>query len=301
MVDVLIVGAGPAGLTAAIYARRAAKSVLLLEASACGGQILNARDVENFPALAHISGPDFAERLTEQAKAMGAEIRLERALSIRNGDREKTVVTGKGSYSGRALILAMGSEVRKLGLPREEALTGRGVSYCAACDGAFFRNRAVAVVGGGNTALEDALYLADVAETVYLIHRRSGFRGEEATLARLRERENLRFVLDSRVTKLQGLRRLEGVEVTDRDGNVRTLAVDGLFVAVGRVPSNRICRDLVELDAGGCVTAGEDCLTGVPGIFAAGDVRTKRVRHLVTAAADGAAAAAEAVRYLASH
>ena len=301
MVDVLIVGAGPAGLTAAIYARRAAKSVLLLEASACGGQILNARDVENFPALAHISGPDFAERLTEQAKAMGAEIRLERALSIHNGDREKTVVTGKDSYSGRALILAAGSEVRKLGLPREAALTGRGVSYCAACDGAFFRNRTVAVVGGGNTALEDALYLADVAETVYLIHRRSGFRGEEATLARLKARENLRFVLDSRITKLQGFRRLEGVEVTDRDGNVRTLAVDGLFVAVGRVPSNRICRDLVELDAGGYVVAGEDCLTSVPGIFAAGDGRTKRVRQLVTAAADGAAAAAEAVRYLESH
>ena len=157
MVDVLIVGAGPAGLTAAIYARRAAKSVLLLEASACGGQILNARDVGNFPALAHVSGPDFAERLTEQAKALGAEIRLERALSVHNGDREKTVVTGKGSYSGRALILAMGSEVRKLGLPREEALAGRGVSYCAVCDGAFFRYRAVAVVGGGNTALEDAL------------------------------------------------------------------------------------------------------------------------------------------------
>lgn len=301
MVDVLIVGAGPAGLTAAIYARRAAKSVLLLEASACGGQILNARDVGNYPAFEHVSGPEFADRLTAQVKALGAEIRLERVLSIQSGDREKTAVTRKCRYSGRTLILAAGSEVRKLGLAREEALTGRGVSYCAACDGAFFRNKTVAVVGGGNTALEDALYLADVADTVYLIHRRSAFRGEESTLTRLKERENLHFLLDSRVTKLLGLRCLEGVEVTDRDGNVRTLAVDGLFAAVGRVPSNRVCQDLVELDAGGYIAAGEDCRTSVPGIFAAGDGRTKQVRQLVTAAADGAVAAAGAVRYLASH
>ena len=301
MYDIIIVGAGPAGLTAAIYARRAAKTVLVLEAASCGGQIINTPDIENYPVAMHISGLDFGNKLAAQAKELGAEIKFERVLEIRNGESEKTVVTKKNSYSAKALILATGSENRKLGLEGEDKLVGRGVSYCATCDGAFYRNKTVAVVGGGNTALEDALYLTDLAETVYLIHRRDEFRGEEATVAQLREKGNLKFVYNSRVTRLNAGKRLESIEVTDKDGNVSTIEVNGLFVAVGRIPENQNFANLVTLDDSGYIPAGEDCHTNVPGIFVAGDNRAKAVRQLVTATADGAVAATEAVRYAASH
>ena len=299
MYDVIVVGGGPAGLTAAIYARRAAKTVLVLEAAACGGQIINTPDIENYPVAMHISGFDFATKLTEQAKALGAEIKYEKALEIENGASEKTVVTRKNRYTAKALILATGSENRKLGLENEDALVGRGVSYCATCDGAFYRCKTVAVVGGGNTALEDALYLTDLAETVYLIHRRDEFRGEEATVALLREKPNLKFVFNSRVTKLNAEKKLESIEVTDKEGNVSTIPLDGLFVAVGRIPENQNFAAVVALDDSGYIPAGEDCHTNVPGIFVAGDNRAKAVRQLVTATADGAVAATEAVKYAA--
>ena len=290
-VDIIVVGAGPAGLTAAIYARRASKSVLVLEAKAWGGQIINTPDVENYPVIAHISGVDFANDLYRQATALGAEVRLEKVVSV--------VQTTKDEYRAGAVILATGSENRKLGVEREQALTGRGVSYCATCDGNFFRKRDVAVVGGGNTALEDALYLAEIVNKVYLIHRRDSFRGEESTVARLREKENVEFVYNANVTALLGEKRLTGVEVTDKlTGAKRTLAIDGLFVAVGRIPENESFRALIDVDEAGYAVAGENCHTRVPGVFVAGDNRTKEVRQLVTAAADGAVAATEAVKYL---
>ena len=176
MWDIIIIGAGPAGMTAAIYARRAAKSVLVLEALSYGGQIINTPDIENYPVAAHISGFDFATKVYEQAKALGAEFKFEKAVAIEDGGEEKTVRTVKNAYTGKAVIIATGSENRKLGVENEDKLVGRGISYCATCDGAFYRGRTVAVVGGGNTALEDALYLADLAEKVYLIHRRDEFR-----------------------------------------------------------------------------------------------------------------------------
>ncbi|MBR1496502.1 MAG: FAD-dependent oxidoreductase [Oscillospiraceae bacterium] len=301
MYDIIIIGAGPAGLTAAIYARRAAKTVLVLEAASCGGQIINTPDIENYPVAMHISGFEFANKLSEQAKALGAEIKFEKALEICDGDSEKTVKTRKNSYSAKAVILATGSENRRLGLENEDKLVGRGISYCATCDGAFYKNKTVAVVGGGNTALEDALYLTDLAEKVYLIHRRDEFRGEEATVAQLRQKENLSFVYNSRVTKLNAGKRLESIEVTDKDGNVSTIELNGLFVAVGRIPENQNFAQLVTLDEGGYIPAGEDCHTNVPGIFVAGDNRAKAVRQLVTATADGAVAATEAVKYASSH
>jgi thioredoxin reductase (NADPH) len=297
--DVIIVGAGPAGLTAAIYVRRAAKTVLVLEAKAWGGQIINTPDIENYPAAAHISGTDFANSLYAQATALGAEVRLEKVVRVEDLGEAKLVRTLRNEYEAGAVILATGSENRKLGVEREQELTGRGVSYCATCDGNFFRRRDVAVVGGGNTALEDALYLAELARKVYLIHRRDGFRGEEATAALLREKENVELVLNAQVTALLGDKRLTGVEVADkRTGEKRSLEVQGLFVAVGRVPENESFRELVELDASGYAVAGENCRTRIPGVFVAGDNRTKEVRQLVTAAADGAVAATEAVRYL---
>ena len=298
MTDIVVIGAGPAGLTAAIYARRASKSVIVLEALSYGGQIINTPDIENYPSAAHISGFDFATKIYEQAKSLGAEIKFEKAVDIRDGGDVKTVVTAKNEYEAKAVIIATGSANRKLGLPDEDKLTGRGVSYCATCDGAFFRNKKVAVAGGGNTALEDALYMADIAEKVYLIHRRDAFRGEDSTVEKLKSRDNISFVLNSRVTKLNAGRRLESIEITDKDGNVTTLEVSGLFVAVGRVPENQNFSSLIDLDEAGYAASSENCRTRTPGVFVAGDNRAKEVRQLVTAAADGAVAATEAVKYI---
>lgn len=298
MTDIIIIGAGPAGLTAAIYARRAAKSVLVLEAKGYGGQIINTPHIENYPVAAHISGFDFATKVYEQAKALGAEFKFEKALEIRDNGETKTVVTPKNEYEAKAVIIATGSENRKLGVEGEDRLIGRGISYCATCDGAFFRKKNVAVVGGGNTALEDALYMADIAEKVYLIHRRDSFRGEEATAEKLRQRDNIELVLNSQVTKLNAEKRLQSVEVTDKQGNTRTLEVSGLFVAVGRVPENKSFENLIELDGAGYAASAENCRTKTPGVFVAGDNRQKEVRQLVTAASDGAVAATEAVKYL---
>ena len=298
MYDIVIIGAGPAGLTAAIYARRAAKSVLVLEAKSYGGQIINTPDIENYPAAMHISGVEFAQRLYEQAKELGAQIVFEKAVALKSDGAEKTVVTNKNAYPCRAVILATGSENRRLGLADEERLVGRGVSYCATCDGSFFRKKTVAVVGGGNTALEDALYLSELCEKVYLIHRRDAFRGAEATAERLQARDNVEFVLNSQVTRLLSEKRLTGIEVTNKDGEVRTLGVSGLFVAVGRIPENGEFADLISLDESGYILAGEDCRTNIPGVFAAGDNRTKALRQLVTAASDGAIAATAAVQYI---
>ncbi len=299
MYDIIVIGAGPAGLTAAIYARRASKTVLVLEALSYGGQIINTPDIENYPAAMHISGFDFATKVYEQAQELGAEFVFDKAVGIRDNGGTKEVVTEDNTYTCKALIIATGSENRKLGIENEEALVGRGVSYCATCDGAFYRGKTVAVAGGGNTALEDALYLSDLAETVYLIHRRDAFRGDEATVSALKERKNVKFIYNSNVTKLIADKRLTAVEVTDKNtGAVTTLEINGLFVAIGRIPENQNFAQLIKLDGSGYVEAGEDCLTNVPGIFAAGDNRTKSVRQLVTAAADGAVAATAAVKYV---
>ncbi|MBO4419676.1 MAG: thioredoxin-disulfide reductase [Oscillospiraceae bacterium] len=299
MYDVIIVGAGPAGLTAAIYARRASKTVLVLEAKAWGGQIINTPDIENYPVVAHISGADFANELYNQALALGAEVKLEKVIGVEDLGKIKKVRSTLAEYEAGAVILATGSENRKLGLDREQELTGRGVSYCATCDGNFFRNKDVAVVGGGNTALEDALYLADLANKVYLIHRRDAFRGEETTVDRLRQRENVEIIYNATVTALLGEKRLSGIEVTDKiTGGKRSIELKGLFVAVGRIPENESFSALIDLDQAGYAVAGENCRTKVPGVFVAGDNRTKEVRQLVTAAADGAVAATEAVKFL---
>ena len=298
MYDIVIVGAGPAGLTAAIYARRASKKVLVLEAKSYGGQIINTLDIENYPVEAHISGFDFATKLYNQAKDLGAEIIFEKVVDINDKDNIKEIITTKNTYSAKAVIIATGSENRKLGLSNEDELVGKGISYCATCDGAFYKEKTVAVVGGGNTALEDALYLADVASKVYLIHRRDEFRGEESTVSHLKEKDNIEFVYNSNVTKLNANERLKSIEITNIDGSIKTIDVDGLFVAVGRIPENQNFAKLINLDESGYVKAGEDCITNVAGIFVAGDNRIKEVRQLVTATSDGAIAATNAVKYI---
>ncbi len=299
MYDIIIVGAGISGMTAAIYGRRASKSVLVLEGASYGGQIVNTASVENYPAAPNISGFDLATEIYNQAKALGAEFKFEKVLEVKDLDTEKSVVTKKNTYSGKTVILATGSENRKLGLENENTLIGKGISYCATCDGAFYKNKTVAVVGGGNTALEDALYLSDIAEKVYIIHRRDTFRGEESTVEILRQKENVVFVYNSVVKKLNAQKRLESIEIENTaDGHTETVNINGLFVAVGRIPVNSAFSGLVELDGSGYVAASENCRTNVPGIFAAGDNRTKEIRQLVTAAADGAVAATQAVNFI---
>ncbi len=298
MYDIIIIGAGPAGLTAAIYARRAMKKVLLLEAKNYGGQIINTLEIENYPAAAHISGVDFATKTFQQAKDLGAEIIYEKVVNINDHGSQKEVITVRNTYLAKAVIIATGSENRCLGLPNEAELVGKGVSYCATCDGAFYRGKNVAVVGGGNAAIEDALYLTDLAAKVYLIHRRSELNGEEVTIAQLKQKNNIEFIYNSNVTQLNADQRLDSIEITHNDNTKETLAVAGLFIAVGRIPENQNFAKLIQLDQFGYIQAGEDCRTNVPGIFAAGDNRVKDLRQLVTATSDGAVAATHAIQYL---
>ena len=297
MYDTIVIGAGPAGLTAAIYLKRASKKVLVLEALNYGGQIINTLDIENYPVEEHISGFDFATKIYNQAKNLGAEIKFEKAIEIIDGDT-KIVKTTKNTYEAKTIIIATGSENRKLGLDKEEDLVGAGISYCATCDGAFYKDKTVAVVGGGNTALEDALYLTDIAKKVYLIHRRDSFRAENATVDVLKERKNIEFVYNSNVTKLNGEDHLESILVTDNDGNKKDIEIDGLFVAVGRIPETENFAKIIDVDKSGFIIASEDCHTNIDGIYVAGDTRVKNVRQLVTATSDGAVSATEAIKYI---
>ena len=296
MYDIIIIGAGPAGLTAAIYARRALKSVLVLEESVCGGQILNTFDIENYPAEPNISGPDLAKKMSEQAKNLGAKIVFEKALEIKDG-ATKIVKTEENEYEAKTIIIATGTKSRKLGLKNEDKFLGRGLSYCATCDGALFTGKKIAVAGGGSGALYEALYLADLAEKVYLIHRRGEFRGENGLVKALEEKGNIEFILNANVKSLIGGEKLEKIEVETSNGT-KTIDLDGLFVAIGREPVIDFAKNLVETDENGFIKAGEDCKTSVEGIFVAGDTRTKSVRQIVTATSDGAIAAENAIKFL---
>lgn len=304
MYDIIIIGAGTAGLSAAIYGVRAGKKVLILEEKNYGGQIINSPEIENYPGIRKISGYEFAKNLFEQATELGAEYRQERVTGIKDNGEKKQVLSKAASgeeknYETRTVILATGVKRRMLGVEREEELIGAGVSYCATCDGMFFRGREVAVVGGGNTALEDAMFLSSYCKKVYVIHRRQEFRGEDKMVQNLKEKENVTFLLNSVVTKLQGDKMLEGILLKDvRTGKEQDLKVSGVFVAIGQIPDNEAFADLVETDETGYIQASEDCETKVPGIYTAGDCRTKAVRQLATAASDGAVAALAACEYM---
>lgn len=298
MYDIIIVGAGPAGLTAAIYARRASKKVLVLEAKSYGGQIINTLDIENYPVAPHISGFDFATKLYEQAKELGAEIRFEKAIDIKDNGVSKRIETVNNAYETKAVILATGSENKKLGIENEDELVGKGISYCATCDGAFYKNKDVAIQGGGNTALEDALYLSDIAKMVYLIHRRNEFRADASIIDKVKKKNNVKLIYNSVVTKLNANERLKSIEITDNDGKVSTIEVSGLFIAIGSIPETQNFKNVINLDDSGYIIAKEDCKTSVPGIYVAGDSRTKEVRQLVTATSDGAIAVTAAIEYV---
>ena len=297
MYDIIIIGAGPAGLTAGIYARRALKKTLILEAVSYGGQIINTLDIENYPTEEHISGFDFATKLYNQTKNLGAEIKFEKVTDINNQKDYKEVITTKESYKAKTVIIATGADNRKLGIEREKELTGKGISYCATCDGAFYRKKDVAIVGGGNTAIEDAIYLSDIVNKVYLIHRRDTFRADETLIEQLNEKKNIEFLYNSRITKVIGEKKLEKIEVTGND-NTQEIEVSGLFIAVGKVPETANFAKIVDVNENGYIIAGENCHTNIPGIFVAGDTRVKELRQLVTATSDGAIAATEAIKYI---
>ena len=298
MYDIVVVGAGTAGLSAAIYGVRAGKSVLVLEGASYGGQIINTPEIENYPAIKKTSGFEFATDLFNQAKDLGAEVKYEKVVGISLEGNIKKVKTEKEIYDAKSVILATGAKNRPLGLPNEKKLVGSGISYCATCDGMFYRDRVVAVNGGGNTAIEDATFLAN-AKKVYVIHRRDEFRAEEAVVAALKKKDNVEFVLNSNIVEIKEESfAVTGVIVEDKNtGEKREIAVDGLFVAIGQVPDNAAFADVVELDKAGYIVSGEDCKTKTEGVFAAGDGRTKEVRQLVTAAGDGAVAGIAAAKY----
>lgn len=299
MKDVIIIGAGTAGMTAAVYACRAGKSVLLLEKETFGGQIVYSHRVENYPSIKEISGMDFANNLFEQATALGAEVELEDVKEIRDSGTHKTVVTDDGEHEAKAVILATGVKSRKLGVENEEELTGRGVSYCAVCDGAFFKGNDVAVIGGGNTALQDAVLLSGYCNKVYLIHHRNEFRGEQKLVETLSKKDNVEFVLESVVSVITGETAVKSLTVKNvNTNNEREISLQGIFVAVGQKPDNKMFESLVELDESGFIKANESCKTKTAGVFVAGDCRTKEVRQLTTAASDGAVAALEAVKFI---
>lgn len=296
MLDVIVIGSGPAGLSAAVYAKRANLDVIVIEKMYLGtGQVAESSRVDNYLGLPGINGFDLGDKFRRHAEELGVTFREGNAVSfaLENGAWKVTLQKGE-VLEAKAVIYAAGAVHRHLGIDGEVEFGGKGVSYCATCDGAFFRNKDVAVIGGGDTALDDALYLSDLCRKVYLVHRRDGFRGSAHTVERLRQKENVEFVLQAKPSAIAGTDRLEKLVL----GDGRELSADGVFIAVGMVPMTDPVKDLVTLDPGGYIVADETGVTSAPGFFAAGDVRTKSLRQVVTAVADGANAATSAERFI---
>jgi thioredoxin reductase (NADPH) len=299
MYDLIIIGSGPAGLSAAIYGKRAGLDLLVLEKdSMSGGQVLNTYEVDNYLGMPGMDGFDMGTKFREHADRLGVEFRETAVKAIQDEGSRKKVCTDSGDLEAKAVILATGAVHARLGVAGEERLMGKGVSYCATCDGAFFRGKAVAVVGGGDVALEDAVYLARTCEKVYLIHRRDELRGQYVLQQALKSMPNVEFLYSHVVEEIQGEEAVEGICIRNlKTDQSSLLSVAGIFVAVGIRPGTELVRELTACDEGGYVIAGEDCATEVPGLFVAGDVRKKPLRQIVTAVADGANAAVSAGAY----
>ena len=301
--DVIIIGAGPAGLTAAIYVQRAGYRSVVLEEYVAGGQMANTPEVENYPAVGKISGVELGMNLYNQVLEQGAQVEFDGVASADLTGKVKSVVTQSGrKITAGAVIIANGAKRRKLGVPGEEEYSGRGVSYCATCDGGFYKGKTTVVIGGGNTAVEDALYLANICEEVHLIHRRDAFRAGKVLVDSLLSRENIVIHYDTVLVEVlpdEGGRVVGALKVKNvKTGAETEIPAQGVFVAVGLVPDNKVFEGQVDLDPAGYIAAGEDTRTNLPGVFAAGDTRTKALRQIITAAGDGAVAASEAGSYL---
>ncbi len=299
MYDVVIIGSGPAGITAGIYAKRAGlKAVVIEKASMGGGQVLNTYEVDNYPGLQGINGFDLGMKFTEHASKLGVETIEADVTKLEVAEQVKRIYTERDMIETKTIIIASGAAHRKLMVPGEEELAGMGVSYCATCDGAFFKNRSVAVVGGGDVALEDAIFLARGCEKVYLIHRRDEFRAVKVLRDTVKETPNIEVIWDSIVTSIQGEDQVSSVTIQNVYTNAETVqAVDGVFIAVGNIPNTDYITE-IKKDRSGYLVAGEDCATDVAGVYAAGDVRTKSLRQIVTAVADGANAITSVQEYL---
>ena len=298
MYDIIVIGGGPAGLTAALYACRANKSVLLLEKETFGGQITFSPKVENIPGFVSLTGNEFAEKLVEQVLEQGADVESAEVTAIKNGEI-KTVVTEDEEYEAKAVIIATGAKHRLLGLENEENLIGEGISFCAVCDGAFYKDKTVAVVGGGNSALQEAILLSDLAKKVYVIQNLDFLTGEKKLCEQLEAKDNVEIILGTVLDAYKGESELEGVVIKNvASGDTAEIALDGLFLAVGLVPQNEAFADVIALNERGYASADESCTTETKGIFVAGDCRTKRIRQVTTAAADGAVAALAACDYI---
>lgn len=295
MFDVAIIGAGPAGMSAAIYSRRAGLSVAVFEGEMCGGQMILTPEVENYPGFTHISGAELSFSMSEQMKSLGAKLIESRVQAVK-ANEHYTVCTSDGDFKSKTLIIANGAKRRKLGIAGEDAFSGRGVSYCAVCDGMFFKGKTVCVVGGGNTALEDAVYLAGMCEKVYLIHRRDEFRAKGMLVEKVKSTANIEILYSAVPTEIFGDTRVKALRVKD-EGGERDIETSAVFVAIGLMPENGIFASIVAL-TDGYIAAGDDTHTSREGVFAAGDTRTKSLRQIITAAADGATAATEAEKYL---
>lgn len=299
MYDIIIIGAGPSGMTAGIYAGIARKKVLILEKEAYGGQILKANCVKNYPGLSNVSGIEYAEKLYNQVKELNIDIKFENAIEIKNYDDEKVVITNKNNYKAKTVIIASGAKNRKLGLNNEDNLIGKGLSYCSTCDGMFFKDKVVAITGGGNNAIDDALYLSNICKKVYVIYRRKEFKFDSINLSNLRKKDNVEFILDTIITDLKGKDRLESISLEKNDTReISTLNIDGLFIAIGHIPVSDMCNNLIETDKFGYIISNEDCTTNIDGIFASGDIRVKDIRQLTTACSDGTISAINACKYI---
>jgi len=298
MYDIIIIGGGPAGLTAAIYALRANKTVLVLEKGSFGGQITYSPKVENIPGFVSVTGNEFAEKLVEQALELGAEIEPTEVFSVKDGE-VKTVVTEDGDYEAKAVIIATGAKHRLLGIENEENLIGNGISFCAVCDGAFYKDEEVAVIGGGNSALQEAILLSDVASKVYVVQNLDFLTGEKKLAEQLYAKENVEIITGSVVKEIIGDDELESIVITKTaDGEDRKIDVKGMFVAIGLIPQNASFSDVIGLDSYGYADADESCTTNTAGIFVAGDCRKKKIRQVATACSDGAIAALAACDYV---
>lgn len=294
MYDIIIVGCGPAGLTAAIYALRANKKILILEKDNIGGQITSSLKVENFPGFKQISGNDLMNNLYEQAIDLGCEINIEEVIKIKDG-KIKTVITDENEYETKSLIIATGCKNRLLGIDREEEFIGNGISFCVACDGAFYKDKVVAVIGGGNSAVINALSLSEICKKVYLIQNLDFLTAEDMLKERIKEKNNIEIMYNSKVVKLIGDDELKSIEISGNED--KSIAIDGMFISIGQIPQNDIFKGIIDLNEQNYIKSIE-CLTNKEGIFVAGDCREKKIRQLTTAAGDGTIAALEAINYL---